>query len=161
MAKIITRDSAKEDLDLLIPRLRGADREEWLAGGIDNPRPMLEMAIDMARKNPLYVTRTTWRGVEPMLMFGVCPIKDKPGVGSVWMVAHDQSENYAVALHKRTKTELRRLYTGPRYEMLYADTYEGNYIHHKWLEWMGFERKSLFAFGPEGRTFVHYERPAR
>lgn len=159
--KIVTRGSTRDDIGLLLPKLRGADREEWMAGGIDNPRPMLEMAVDMAVSDPMhYVTRTTWRGTEPMFMFGVCPVKDKPEVGSVWMVANEDAERYAVALHKRTKKELMRLYHGPRYQMLYADTYEGNFLHHRWLEWMGFEKKFLFPFGPDDRTFIHYERKA-
>lgn len=161
--RISTRPSIQEDIDRLLPKLRGADREEWAHGGIEM-KPALELSLGLAKSNNKYQHRTALRGLEPMMMYGVFPcdpsIEERPNAGSVWLIAHQDAPLYARALHRHCLGDLKKLYRAGGYDLLVAETWAGNPTHHEWLTWVGFERQFDYKAGPEQSTFIHFEKKA-
>lgn len=78
--------------------------------------------------------------------------------GRVWLFATQTAEKYALSLHRVLAPNLKDLLDRwPRLEA-YADY--RNTVHHKWLQWLGFELVRVVDLPPFGMPFKIYVKEA-
>lgn len=134
---------AAGDLEMVLHDIRPQDIREWEDGS----------------GRPFQVGATT------AIMFGefVRAAYDEDGVplcfwggdrGVVWLFATKAAERRALSLHKILAPNLKDLTN--RWDLLTALADARNTLHHKWLEWLGFEFLETVATGPYGKPFKMY-----
>lgn len=157
------RPSVLEDARLLAPRLRQADLAEIQAHSGSDPRLVLERGIRTSKP-----AMTVMHDGVPAMIFGVVPcggLLDEAGVhdwpesqpmvdGSIWLLGSDAISIFSRQFlrHSRTwTTEVSSSYScvGNIVDMR-------NYVHVRWLKWLGFTFMDRIRYGPENRFFLRF-----
>lgn len=91
-------------------------------------------------------------GSAPVGIFGVTP--GDYGVGYVWMVGTDRSEDNWYSIGASSKEVINTL--AAPFDFLSNVVWEGNTTHIKWLGWMGAKFGNPKPYGPFGKHFLEF-----
>lgn len=112
--------------------MREEDIEEIRAAGEHTPLAALFYGFMVGA--PVF-TIVTPNESRPAALVGVTPTKIN-GAGLVWLLGTRDIEKYPITFLRHSKEVLKYFFT--KYEVLYNSVYKHNYLHIKWLEWLGF-----------------------
>jgi hypothetical protein len=135
-----------EDCHVMATDMRQEDKEEWAAGGIIDIRHHMWAGIE----NYGSVNYTVRHEGRPLVIFGAHPYGINAAL--VWLVATPEATKHVLALHRLAPEVLAQwdIY----WATLHAHSWEHNPLHHKWLEWLGFE----LTWPVPVRGFLDYQR---
>lgn len=138
----------------ILPHIRPEDRAEWVAGTGDPTRLRLAAAVENHKgfARSVFVSDVD----HPLLIWGAGEVEGRPGTGQAWLIASVAALPYAIGLHSILPEELPILDMTFPHSVAYAD--QRNVVHHRWLQWLGFERVGLLRLGPWRLPFYQYER---
>lgn len=144
------RVATREDLEYVVPRLRGEDVEECRAMyGVD-PASFFSAAGLSRDTYCIYNREGT-----PVALAGVAQSRDYPAVAQIWMVATPKLEDHQIEFLKYSKRFIEEV-VAP-YDMVYNYVDARNAVHLKWLQWCGFTFiNRLPKWGVEQREFLTF-----
>lgn len=128
-----------EHVSLAASDIRRADLMEWLAVLGETP------AEHLAAGDWYFARCALSEAGEPLCMWGT--ERD----GSVWLVATNKAVPVALSIHRCLREEFQMLLEVAPEPHCWADS--RNILHHKWLEWLGFEEVDEAPYGPLGLYF--------
>ncbi|MBK3400422.1 hypothetical protein [Methylobacterium ajmalii] len=94
----------------------------------------------------------------PLCIWGATPIPERPGVGRAWLIGTNLGQRHVRRVQRHFWAGLGELHA--RFPLLEAWAYEGNTLHHHWMERLGFERTGDRQLMGLGAPFIHFERRA-
>ena len=119
------RESILSDTSFLGPRLREADKEELRAAWGETPYAAI---LEYGFKNSDNCWTITHKD-EPVAIFG-------NNGNTLWMVASKEFPKHRRDFLRKGHSVVCQLQE--KLGSLYASSYYKNYLHHKWLLWLGF-----------------------
>lgn len=117
----------------LLKDVREADAEEWALATLMPLSLTLTQSVERTRNSRAVLDH---KG-DCLALWGVSP-SDRPEVGFAWMVATKGATRRLVAMHRLFAQGISEMHD--LYPHLEAWAYEGNTLHHRWMERMGFRR---------------------
>ncbi|MBN30011.1 MAG: hypothetical protein CMB34_05045 [Euryarchaeota archaeon] len=152
--KVVTnlsvRPSIESDCEYLAHNLRRADHNEVKAAmGVVSPEALLFSMRNT--QEPLTIVDDD----TPAGIFGVAPIE--PHVGAIWLLGTDALVHGKWRFLRQSKKWLAHV--GQDYELLFNYVDERNYLHIRWIAWLGFS--FIFRhekYGVEQRPFLEFVR---
>ena len=143
-----------EDIDELLPHVRQADVDEFMAATGQDPREVILDGLKFSKK--------AWTGRidgEVVCMFGVCGHSLLSVKGAPWLVGSDRLEGSSKAFLRRCrKYAVKMLREYPELEN-YVDARNETAI--RWLKWLGFEFDEAAPYGKAGLPFHRFRMRAR
>lgn len=133
------------DLKMVAGDIRAEDLREWYSGtGID--------ALDGMTYSVAFgkLVRAAYSEDGTPLCFWGCD------GGNVWLFATNAAARRAFSLHKVLAPNLKEL--TDTWPLLKALAHSDNTVHHRWLEWLGFELVEEVEAGPFRENFKMYVR---
>lgn len=130
MSDLITRPATVDDCAELALTMRRADQVEIALGGSSSPYAALMQGFAYSDA-PVAVIGPQG---EVAAMGGVVAIT--PFLGSPWMLAADSLEDLKWPFLRECKRRLQSLHG--QFPALYNQVWEGNTVHIRWLQWLGF-----------------------
>lgn len=139
---IEVRTPTRKDLKLALPDVRDADRREWYAatGGL-----FRREALKVLRGGG--IKRVALEDGKPLCFWGA-------DQGVAWMFATNSAYPKATKLHRILEGYLQELHDAYGPINAYADA--RNTVHHRWMEWLGMERRETYLLGPFRMPFIHF-----
>lgn len=130
MSKPYMRPSTVEDCAELALTMRQADLTEIALSGSPGPYDSLMRGV-VASDDP-----TTVIGADGTVVAMLGVVRMGPSLGSPWMLASDGLEDIKWPFLR----ECRKWLAGAlkRYQSLHHHVWEGNALHIRWLQWLGF-----------------------
>ena len=133
-----------EDIEILAPNLRFADKREVLEGAGQNP----------------YQALTTGY-VQSDLCFTITDLKEKPvgmfGVnkeGCIWLLATDDIFKIKVSFLRQSRKVVSFL--NSKYKILWNYVDCRNELHIRWLQWCGFKFLRKINYGVNQKPFYEF-----
>lgn len=145
------------DADLIVSRLRQEDINEWVASGSSVQRLRADLKYSIEQSVEPFTIQSLVDGL-PVAIFGAIPEADEPDVGKVWLVATPAAERDGNALMLAFSGVSKQVFKPFGAVMCFADA--RNPVHHRWLEWFGFEKIRTVPYGPWSMPFYEYWRQA-
>lgn len=144
-SKYVIRKSVRQDAWFILQSIRKEDIEEWAAsvtGGIAN------------LENSVVTSTECWTVADlqglPVMIFGVVD----GDVPTTWAVATHEAELNAIWMWKEAAVWIADFFKRwPNTQCLSDDR---NTVHHRWLEWLGYELQDVVSFGPFCFPFRYY-----
>ncbi|WP_272962327.1 phage protein Gp13 family protein [Alcanivorax jadensis] len=137
------------DIDELVPHVRQADIDEFLACSGQSPREVIE--------DGLKHSRVAWTGRidgEVVCIFGVVGYSLLSNRGAPWLVGSDRMEGGSKAFLRRCrKYAIKMLREYPELAN-YVDARNATAI--RWLKWLGFEFDEPEPYGVAGLPFHRF-----
>lgn len=154
MVKTYIELATSEHVKAILPSVRQADIDEFIAASGQTPEEVLNLA--------LRVSTRAWAGIADgnvVNMFGVAPASLLSGKGIPWMVGSDH-----IDLHKRAFLKGSRLALGGMLELYphlenYVD--QRNHLAKAWLHWLGFKLEDPAPYGVQGLPFHRFHMEKR
>lgn len=146
--KVLVREAAPEDAEILAGCLREANRLEILAGSGKEPPEVLRMSylISALALTALYDGRVVAMG-------GVVPLPEA-GKNIVWMLGAPDFAASKLAFCRVTKTIIKLFLE--QYPVL-ENWFDARHVDTiKWLEWLGAEVEPARPFGVAGLPFHRF-----
>lgn len=136
----------------LAPRVRQADREEFMAASGQSPEEVLA--------DGLTLSSSAWAGLldgRVVCMFGVAPMPGADGVGVPWMVGSDRLDSCAAVFLRQCRRSgmIRRMLDAYPVLMNAVDCRNSKAI--AWLKWLGFRFGGAIPYGVAGLPFHVFE----
>lgn len=137
-------DCTDADFEAIAPELRTEDKNEWLLFSGHQPLELYRSGWRLPRGTGCInrIGRHDETG-EMLAMWGVNPIGGrysinypKQNTGWVWLAATPAAYRVVREMHRHLWDEFERMQGF--YDFFYTQSWDGNPLHHKWLEWMGF-----------------------
>lgn len=149
---LILRPATEADCHHLAPRLRGADREEVEAGGMEPLQALL---------TGLHGSTEAFVGADeddlPVILSGLCAIPEHPLVGSVWALGSDAVRAHKLSFLRHSRALCQRFHQ--RHPVLMNLVDERNTAHVEWLRWMGFTFIRRWPeMGPQRLPYIEFVR---
>ena len=136
-------------IEEIIPRVRQADIDEFLATNGWSPRRVLEYGFNAST----FCCAGMING-RVVTIFGVAPGSMIGGVGIPWLVGTDDLEKYQRTFLRRCRHVVGvMLEVYPRLEN-YVDS--RNHVAKAWLHWLGFRLDDAAPFGLHNMPFHHF-----
>lgn len=152
--KVEVSPARPEDIDELLPTVRQADVDEFLAASGHSVREVLE--------DGLRVSRLAWTGRindEVVCMFGVAGYSLLSNKGAPWLVGSDKLSGSSKAFLRRCrKYAMQMLRAYPELEN-YVDARNETAI--RWLHWLGFQFDEPEPYGVSGLPFHRFSMRAQ
>lgn len=146
------RETTRDDIEYVVPRLRKADYDECLAATGKEPLEALLYSYSLEGRHYTLVSPSG----EPVGLCGVVK-SNIEGAGVVWMVATTAIMKHQMTFLRNSKEALGMLSEG--YDVLFNCVDARNTVHMKWLKWMGFTFINKHEnYGAEGRPFYEFVR---
>ena len=142
-----------EHIEAMLPHVRQADVDEFLATNGWSPRRVLETGL----RTSTFACAGLING-EVVTIFGVAPASMIGGNGIPWLVSTHLVEKYQKTFLRGSRHALQAMLdVYPRLEN-YVD--ERNYTAKAWLHWLGFHLEAPAPYGALGLNFhrFHMER---
>jgi hypothetical protein len=138
---------------MLAAGLRAADVQEIEAGS--------ELSTEAALIRSWAFSEKSWSLLVPahgpVAMWGVAPMRDRPDIGSPWLLATDQFQYQKRTFLKHTKYYVAEMAKGFRYLTNYTDVRHTE--SHRWLKWAGFHiYEHAMPYGPKHMPFYVFHR---
>ena len=130
--------------------IRDTDRAEVYANGYDDVLDGVWTSV--VQSEQAYVV--SFEGA-PSFVFGVSIQNDNSGY--VWAVGTDDVNKFSILFARESRKWMNQLSEGRSY--LWTRSFMGNPVHHRWLEWCGFDFVMASAQPPHGLQFKTYARP--
>ncbi len=147
------RTARAEDVPVLAPRLRAADKRELKAATGKGPKTALRDSFEVSSK-----VHSIVEGNDVLGMFGVTPHPEDFLTGLCWGVS---APELMTGKHKLwfIRNSPRILEIQHRhFPELWGLIDARNTRHLRWLEWTGFQLGATYCVGPERRPFVEFRR---
>lgn len=144
------RRPTPEDVEFIIQNIRDEDAAEVAAFDGDSIRDVLMSTPD--------IEKNAWvweREGQVHAIFGVNPIKEKEGVGVIWMLAAKTFDDHFMAFASACSVVVAHMLKG--YEYVFNYVYEENKKSIKWLKWLGFDIRDAEGIGINGARFHRFE----
>jgi hypothetical protein len=97
---------------------------------------------------------------EPIAVLGVTPQYNidlpKEDTGMIWLLGTPGIEKYGYRFLRYSKEALQELYDKTDFELFFNYTHTDNFVHHKWLKWLGFKFIRRVNIGNSG--FIEFAR---
>lgn len=145
--KLKIRDSISEDAVSLGSRLREADLREIKAGVITSPSESLLQAIDISQVCKTVVDDTG----TVICMFGVTPSLQNSHEGMPWLLSSPDIKDHIFQFLRESKEWIDTFHD--TYPVLWTLCHAQNTLHHRWLEWSGFDIKGTYTMGDKQEEF--------
>jgi hypothetical protein len=139
---IEVREPTLADLKLANKDIRDADRREWYAGTGMRFRRASIKAIKGGG-----IKRVALEDGVPLCFWGC-------DGGVAWMFVSNAAYRKATTLHRILHKHLDELHEAYGPINAYADA--RNVVHHRWMEWLGMERRETYLLGPFRMPFIHF-----
>ncbi|TNV22124.1 hypothetical protein FH968_04415 [Buttiauxella sp. B2] len=154
MVKTFIETATTEHVQAILPSVRQADIDEFIAASGQTPEEVLNLA--------LRVSTRAWAGIADgnvVNIFGVAPASLLGGKGIPWMVGSDH-----IDLHKRAFLKGSRLALVGMLELYphlenYVD--QRNHLAKAWLHWLGFKLEDPAPYGVQGLPFHRFHMEKR
>ena len=130
MSRLNLRAATPEDCAELALTMRQADRTELLVGGSPSPYDSLMRGIVRSDEAVTIVGASG-----EVLAIGGC-VQLAPRMGCPWLLASDGLMAAKRDFLRDCRPQLQRL--NAAYPTLYNEVWEGNTVHIRWLQWLGF-----------------------
>lgn len=144
------RSATKQDLIDLAPRLREADKDEFIA----NTGLPAEIGLPEASLAGTLSIGVVESDVAEMVA-GTYPIHGSYRAGVVWMVSSSAIEKYPQRFAPASKLVLERMHD--EYDLLVNFIDERNTRHLTWLKWLGFHMvRRIDKYGPFSLPFIEF-----
>tara|TARA_R110002020_G_scaffold200530_3_gene402852 strand:- start:1019 stop:1501 length:483 start_codon:yes stop_codon:yes gene_type:complete len=128
--------------------LRLADRMEVVAHGYE---PLEGIWTAVMQSEQAYCV--CYEG-DPAFIFGVA--EQENGSGYVWAVGTDDVNEFSVYFARESRKWISTL--AEDFDFLWSYSYADNGLHHRWLEWCGFDHVDDVRLGPKDAPFKTYVR---
>jgi hypothetical protein len=146
------RIARAEDIPVLAPRLREADKNELKAASGLDPEPALQQSYDLS-----FECHSVTHDNEVIGMFGVAQHPHDPACGLCWGVsAPELMTTHKVWFIRNTGLILDLQHR--HHPRLWGLIDTRNQLHMRWLKWSGFQFGRVFRAGPENRPFQEFWR---
>ena len=157
------RPSLIEDARSLAPRLRQADLAEIQAHSGSDPRKSIEHGI----RNSAPAMTVLHKGL-PAMIFGVAPCggsledtghhewpEGRPMIdGVIWLLGSDDLSIFSRQFLRHSRSWTADICTN--YSCVGNIVDMRNYVHVRWLQWLGFKFMDRIRYGPENRFFLRF-----
>lgn len=147
-SKITIRRATYDDCLTLAPVLRKEDKEEVWAGNRLLPEEALILSFNSCPE--------TYVGIlngEVIGMFGCSP-KDDVGFGTPWLLGSDAIKIFSREFLIASKQFFPRVFLNSSF--LSNTVWSKNYVHIKWLKWMGFTIDPTEIRSPNNEVFFYF-----
>ena len=152
MTRGFVRGATEDDIPLVAPRLREADRNEVLA--VTGVAPELSLRGMVQAADQAFALCT--EDGTPQGLLGVTSVSGLEDAGYVWLLFTDALYDHRIEFLRRCREWLSILHTTHPLLLNYVD--ERNTVHVKWLRWLGFTILRRVPYGAEGRPFLEFVR---
>ncbi|WP_145548552.1 hypothetical protein [Yersinia massiliensis] len=146
--------ATQEHADLLLPKVRQADIDEFYAAALMSPAEVIQRSMS--------ASTICFAGLvdgEVIALFGVVPASILTGFGVPWLVAADSMERYQVTFLRHCRPVVRYMLSIYPHLENYVDT--RNLAAKKWLRWLGFTIDDPIPYGALKLPFHHFELRAK
>lgn len=144
------RQATKEDLISLAPRLRQADKDEFIANMGLPPELILPEAMLEGT-----CTGSVNEMSEVIMALGSHPVEGSDNTAVVWMVSSDDIFDYPSRFAAISKAAMEGLHQD--HELLVNFIDARNTKHIQWLKWLGFKMvRRIDKFGPFSLPFIEF-----
>ncbi|TBL60734.1 hypothetical protein [Hafnia alvei] len=149
MVKPYIEPASVEHIQAILPNVRQADIDEFIAASGQTPEEVLNLA--------LRVSTRAWAGIADghvINIFGVAPASLLGGKGIPWMVGSTHIDQ-----HKRVFLKCSRIVLADMLDLYphlenYVD--QRNHIAKSWLHWLGFKLEEPAPYGVLGYPFHRF-----
>lgn len=141
--------ATQEHIEEMLPNVRSADLQEFLAINCWDARRVLETGV---RTSTFSVAGLVDGRV--VTIFGVAPKSMIGGSGIPWLVATDELEKYQFAFLRRCRNGVNAMLSVYPYLENYVD--ERNHVAKAWLLWLGFHLDEPAPYGVHGVNFHRF-----
>lgn len=131
MSCVSIRPGTVADAISLAPRLRDDDREELLLSQGDDLEKTLKDSVESS-----YECFAAELDGKVIALWGIALVPEK-GWGIPWMLGSPESTQFPLKLVSIGKEAVSRW--EPLCDVMTNLTYQGNVVHHRWLERIGFQ----------------------
>lgn len=138
-----------EHIEAIIPLVRQADIDEFLAANGWSPRRVLETGL----RTSTFCCAGLING-EVVTVFGVAPASMIGGSGIPWLVGSDALEKYQRTFLRRCGKVVNAMLTVYPYLENYVDA--RNHVAKAWLHWLGFTLEGPAPYGVLGLPFHRF-----
>jgi hypothetical protein len=138
-----------EHIEAIIPNIRQADIDEFLATNGWSPRRVLETGL----RTSTFCCAGLING-EVVTVFGVAPASMIGGSGIPWLVGTDALEKYQSTFLRRCRKAVNAMLSVYPYLENYVD--ERNHVAKSWLHWLGFHLDDALPYGKDGLNFHRF-----
>lgn len=140
-------------IEEILPRVRQADIDEFLATNGWSPKRVLEFGLATST----FACAGLING-RVITIFGVAPGSMIGGTGIPWLVGTEDLEKYQRTFLRRCRKVVNAMLTVYPYLENYVDA--RNHVAKTWLKWLGFELENAAPYGKHRLPFhrFHMER---
>lgn len=154
MVKTYIEPATTEHVLSLLPNVRKADIEEFIAASGQTPAQVLTQA--------LRASTCAWAGIadgEVVNIFGVAPASLLGGKGIPWMVGSTLIDTHARVFLRRSRLALADMLALYPHLENYVD--QRNHLAKAWLHWLGFRLEDPAPYGVQGLPFHRFHMEKR
>ena len=141
--------ATQQHIESMLPHVRQADVDEFLATNGWTPRRVLETGL----RTSTFACAGMING-EVVTIFGVAPASMIGGNGIPWLVGTDALEKYQRTFLRRCGKVVNAMLAVYPYLENYVDA--RNYTARVWLRWLGFTIEEPRPFGIHGLPFHRF-----
>ena len=133
----------------ILPRVRQADRDEFIAAGGMQPADVIARAMKSAS-----VSAAGLINGQVVTIFGISPASIITGRGIPWLISTDLMALQPVTFLRHCRPVLRDMSQGYRFLENYVDA--RNHAAKSWLHWLGFRLEDPAPYGLMGLSFHRF-----
>ena len=148
-SKPFVRDSTIEDCVYLAQNMRQEDIQEVFYAASHGPLESLSASLEMSQQ----CHTIEWNG-RVVAMFGCAAVH--AGLGIPWMLATDDLKRIQKSFLREAKDYFQAMQDAHGYLTNYV--WAENYVHIKWLRWMGVTFDPPEPYGTHGELFMRFHR---
>jgi len=149
--RVHVEEARRDHLPPILDDIRPADLREWAAG---TGSADLQAGLEPVFREGRFARAACDEDGRALCMWGVDGMPD--GAGWVWLFATNRAVPQFLPIHRHLRAELEVILS--RWPILHAYSDARNSMHHRWLEWLGFEHVEDVHLGPFGLPFKHYTK---
>ena len=154
MVKTCIELATIEHVQALLPDVRQADIDEFIAASGQTPEEVLNLA--------LRVSTRAWAGIadgQVVNIFGVAPASLLGGKGIPWMVGSTHIDLHKRAFLRGSRAALADMLSLYPHLENYVD--QRNHLAKAWLHWLGFRLEDPAPYGVQGLPFHRFHMEKR
>jgi hypothetical protein len=136
-------------IEEILPRVRQADIEEFLATNGWSPRRVMEFGLNTSTFSCAGLING-----RVITIFGVAPGSMIGGTGIPWLVGTEDLEKYQRTFLRRCRKVVNAMLTVYPYLENYVDA--RNHVAKTWLKWLGFELENAAPYGKHRLPFHRF-----
>lgn len=150
MRKVEIARVTPEHVAQMMPHVRQADREEFIAAANMEPQAVIAKALRTST-----IAAAGLINGQVVTIFGAAPASLITGRGVPWLVSTDLMEEQPLTFLRHCRPVLRIM--ARQYPVLENFVDARNHAAKAWLHWMGFKLDEPKPYGYQGLPFHHFE----